>query len=70
LKGEEIPFVARIFSIVDVWDAMTNDRPYRKAIPHEEVISYLMDQSGRYFDPNVVDGFLRVLNMNNNKEKA
>ena len=42
LKGEEIPIAARIFSIVDVWDAMTNDRPYRKAIPHDEVISYLI----------------------------
>jgi HD-GYP domain-containing protein (c-di-GMP phosphodiesterase class II) len=69
LKGEEIPFVARIFAIVDVWDAMTNDRPYRKAIPHEEVISYLMDQSGQHFDPNVVDVFLRILNTYN-KEKA
>ena len=69
LKGEEIPKVARIFAIVDVWDAMTNDRPYRKAIPHEEVISYLMDQSGQHFDPDVVDVFIRILNTTN-KEKA
>jgi HD-GYP domain-containing protein (c-di-GMP phosphodiesterase class II) len=69
LKGEEIPTAARIFSIVDVWDAMTHDRPYRKAIPHEEVISYLTDQSGRYFDPNVVDVFISILNTSN-KEKA
>ena len=62
LKGEEIPIAARIFAIVDVWDAMTHDRPYRKALTHEEVISYLTDQSGRYFDPNVVDVFIHILN--------
>ncbi len=61
LKGEEIPLAARIFSIVDVWDAMTNDRPYRKAIPHDEVMSHLIDQSGRHFDPKVVDAFIRIL---------
>jgi putative nucleotidyltransferase with HDIG domain len=61
LKGEEIPIAARIFSIVDVWDAMTNDRPYRKAVPPEEVISHLMEQSGQHFDPNIVDVFMRVL---------
>ncbi|HWR57762.1 MAG TPA: HD domain-containing phosphohydrolase, partial [Thermodesulfovibrionales bacterium] len=55
LKGEEIPIAARIFAIVDVWDAMTHDRPYRKAIPCEEVIPHLTNQSGQYFDPNVVD---------------
>jgi HD-GYP domain-containing protein (c-di-GMP phosphodiesterase class II) len=62
LKGEEIPIAARIFAIVDVWDAMTNDRPYRKAIPHDEVISYLMEQSGRHFDPKIVNIFIRILN--------
>ena len=68
LKGEEIPIVARIFSIVDVWDAMTNDRPYRKAIPREEVISYLIDQSGRHFDPNIVNVFIHILSTHD-KEK-
>jgi HD-GYP domain-containing protein (c-di-GMP phosphodiesterase class II) len=62
LKGEEIPIAARIFAVVDVWDAMTHDRPYRKAIPREEVISYLTNQRGQYFDPNVVDVFIRILN--------
>jgi putative nucleotidyltransferase with HDIG domain len=69
LKGEEIPFAARIFAIVDVWDAMTHDRPYRKAIPDAEVLSYLKDQSGKYFDPNIVDVFIRILNLHN-KENA
>jgi putative nucleotidyltransferase with HDIG domain len=69
LKGEEIPIAARIFAIVDVWDAMTSDRPYRKAIPREEVLSYLTDQRGQYFDPNVADVFIRILNTSN-QEKA
>ena len=68
LKEEEIPIAARIFAIVDVWDAMTNDRPYRKAISREEVISYLTNQSGQYFDPNVVDVFIRILNTPNKEE--
>jgi putative nucleotidyltransferase with HDIG domain len=61
LKGEEIPLAARIFAIVDVWDAMTNDRPYRKAIPHDEVLAHLVNQSGRHFDPAIVEVFLRIL---------
>ena len=61
LKGDEIPIAARIFSIVDVWDAMTTDRPYRRAIPHNEVMAHLVDQSGRHFDPNIVDVFTRIL---------
>jgi putative nucleotidyltransferase with HDIG domain len=68
LKGKEIPLVARIFAIVDVWDAMTNDRPYRKAIPREKVISHLTDQSGRHFDPDVVDIFIRVLETYGNEK--
>jgi putative nucleotidyltransferase with HDIG domain len=69
LKGEEIPIGARIFAIVDVWDAMTNDRPYRKAIPHEEVMSHLKDQSGRHFDPKIVDMFIRILNTPRKKDE-
>lgn len=62
LKGEEIPISARIFAIADVWDAMTSDRPYRKGIAREEVLSYLKEQSGKHFDPNVVDLFIHILN--------
>ncbi len=61
LKGEEIPMAARIFAVVDVFDAMTNDRPYRKAMPRAEVIQYLKEQSGIHFDATVVDMFFRVL---------
>ena len=63
LKGEEIPIAARIFTVVDVFDAMTTDRPYRQAMPCEEVIQYLKDHSGIYFDPAVVDCFLRQLDL-------
>jgi putative nucleotidyltransferase with HDIG domain len=67
LKGVEIPLPARIFAIVDVWDAMTNDRPYRKAMPHEEVIAHIKSQSGQHFDPQVVDIFMRILNKHINR---
>ncbi|HET9589410.1 MAG TPA: HD domain-containing phosphohydrolase [Anaerolineales bacterium] len=59
LKGERIPLAARIFAVVDVWDALTNDRPYRKAWPHPRAIEYIRRQSGTYFDPQIVEVFLR-----------
>lgn len=62
LKGDEIPLAARIFAIVDVWDALTSDRPYRKAWPVEEVHSYIQEQAGKHFDPQVVDAFFSLLN--------
>ena len=58
LKGEEIPLPARIFAVVDVWDALTNDRSYRKAWPKNKATDYLREQAGQYFDPEVVDVFL------------
>lgn len=61
LKGEEIPLAARIFAVVDVWDALNSNRPYRKAWQPEEVLQYLRDQAGHQFDPKVVDTFLRLL---------
>jgi putative nucleotidyltransferase with HDIG domain len=61
LKGEEIPISARIFAIVDVFDAMSNDRVYRSAIPIEETIKYLNEQSGGHFDPAVVKVFIHLL---------
>jgi response regulator RpfG family c-di-GMP phosphodiesterase len=59
LKGEQIPMAARIFSVVDVWDALLSDRSYRVAWPREEVLDYIREQSGKYFDPEVVNTFLR-----------
>ena len=61
LKGEEIPISARMFAVVDVFDALINDRPYRRAMREEDVISYLREQSGRHFDPRIVDTFLQVV---------
>ncbi len=58
LKGEEIPLSARIFAVVDVWDALTSDRPYRKAWSKAEVHAYIQEQAGKHFDPEVVDAFL------------
>ena len=67
LKGEQIPIAARIFAIVDVWDALLSDRPYRQAWPEVKVIDYLKAQSGKHFDPEVVEVFLRVLEREKNK---
>lgn len=61
LKGEEIPLIARIFALVDVWDALTSDRPYRPAWEGERARQFIREQAGRHFDPNLVDKFLKVL---------
>jgi HD-GYP domain-containing protein (c-di-GMP phosphodiesterase class II) len=61
LKGEEIPLSARLFAVVDVWDALRSDRPYRSGWPSEQVIAYIQEGRGTHFDPQVVDLFLRVL---------
>lgn len=58
LKGDEIPLPARIFAIVDNWDALTSHRPYRDAWSQEKTIKYIEEQSGRKFDPLVVEAFL------------
>jgi PAS domain S-box-containing protein/putative nucleotidyltransferase with HDIG domain len=61
LKGENIPLTARIFAVVDVWDALRFDRPYRKAWSQEKVLDYIRSQSGIQFDPHVVDVFLALV---------
>ncbi|GEM44924.1 GAF and HD-GYP domain-containing protein [Deinococcus cellulosilyticus] len=61
LEGEQIPLAARIFSVVDVWDAMTSDRPYRKGMPEEDVMKHIQNQSGRHFDPQVVQAFVEMM---------
>ena len=61
LKGDQIPLAARIFSIVDVWDALTHDRPYRRAWSKEQALEYIRQGSGKHFDPRVVDAFLTLL---------
>ncbi|GAB4460139.1 MAG: hypothetical protein Kow0070_15970 [Anaerolineales bacterium] len=61
LKGEQIPLAARIFSVVDIWDALLSDRPYRKAWSREKVIAYIKEISGTILDPQVVEAFLKML---------
>ena len=61
LKGEEIPLIARLFAVVDVWDALSSDRPYRKGMPLQDVIEYLQKESGQLFDPAIVEKFLPLL---------
>ncbi len=61
LKGEEIPLAARLFAVADVWDALTSDRPYRKAWTREEALEYIRQQAGKQFDPRVVEVFLRII---------
>jgi HD-GYP domain-containing protein (c-di-GMP phosphodiesterase class II) len=60
LKGEQIPIAARIFAVVDVYDALTSDRPYRKAWTKEQAIEYILEEKGRFFDPRVVDVFMSL----------
>jgi len=61
LKGEAIPLAARLFAVVDVWDALTSDRPYRKAWDREKVIEHIKSLSGTHFDPKVVKVFLETI---------
>jgi len=61
LKGEQIPFAARVFAVIDVWDALRSNRPYRPGLPDEKVLDYLQEQSGKHFDPQVVERFLSLL---------
>lgn len=65
LQGEEIPLAARIFTIVDVWDALRSDRPYRSAWPREKVLEYIKEQSGSHFDPAVTEAFVEMLEEGN-----
>ncbi len=61
LTGEEIPLSARLFALVDVWDALSSDRPYRRAWELERVLDHLHGLSGTHFEPRLVEVFLRLL---------
>ncbi len=63
LKGEEIPLTARIFAVVDVYDALTSDRPYRRAWTKRKTAAYIRQQAGIHFDPKVVDIFYKMVRM-------
>lgn len=58
LRGEEIPIAARIFAVIDVWDALRHDRYYRKAWPEDETVAYIKEQAGKTLDPEIVGIFL------------
>jgi HD-GYP domain-containing protein (c-di-GMP phosphodiesterase class II) len=61
LVGETIPFSARIFAIVDVWDTLLSDRPFRRAWSKQDALQYIRDQSGKQFDPRVVEAFITLI---------
>jgi len=61
LAGEEIPIGARVITACDAFNAMTTDRPYRKAMPAEEAISELHNESGKQFDPQVIDALVEIV---------
>jgi PAS domain S-box-containing protein len=61
LKGEQIPLAARVFAVVDVWDALTSDRPYRKAWSRQQTLDYIREQTGKHFDPQVAQTLLAII---------
>jgi response regulator RpfG family c-di-GMP phosphodiesterase len=63
LAGDEIPLAARIFTVVDVYDAMHSNRPYRQGLPRNRIVAYLRENAGSKFDPMVVEAFLEVLDV-------
>jgi len=63
LKEGQIPLIARIFAVIDVWDALSSDRPYRKAWPQGDIYEHIVDQAGEHFDPKVVETWLKVFNI-------
>jgi HD-GYP domain-containing protein (c-di-GMP phosphodiesterase class II) len=61
LKGEGIPFIARVVSVADTWDACTTTRPYSRALPEAEALRVMERLRGTQLDPTILDAFLRVL---------
>jgi HD-GYP domain-containing protein (c-di-GMP phosphodiesterase class II) len=61
LRGAEIPWAARLFAVVDVWDALRSDRPYRKGWDHERICAHLRGQAGKHFDPMALELFFRMV---------
>jgi len=61
LTGKDIPFAARIFAVIDIWDALSSDRPYRLAWKRENILAYIRDLSGKQLDPEIVDVFLKIV---------
>jgi HD-GYP domain-containing protein (c-di-GMP phosphodiesterase class II) len=61
LRGEAIPLAARLFAVVDVWDALLSNRPYRAGWPAERVREYILKEAGRHFDPRAVEALSGLL---------
>lgn len=61
LKGEEIPLAARIFAVVDAWDAMRSERPYRGSLPRDKALKEIVNGAGTQFDPRVVRAFMALV---------
>jgi HD-GYP domain-containing protein (c-di-GMP phosphodiesterase class II) len=61
LSRKQIPLEARIFAVVDVWDALRSDRPYRQAWDIEKARQHIREQAGHHFDPKVVEYFLEII---------
>jgi HD-GYP domain-containing protein (c-di-GMP phosphodiesterase class II) len=70
LKGEDIPIAARIFAVVDIWDALLNERVYRNAWPEDKVIDYLKSAAGIELDPEIVEVFLEMIQEDSTKNWA
>lgn len=64
LKGNQIPFPARLFALVDVYDALISDRPYRSAWSKRDAVAYIESQSGKHFDPKIVPEFMDLIRKN------
>jgi PAS domain S-box-containing protein len=60
LEKAAIPLAARLFAVIDVWDALTSERPYRQAWPQDKAIAYIGEQAGRHFDPHAVESFMKI----------
>ena len=63
LMGEEIPLSARVFSVIDAWDAMTTERPYHRKFSKEKALEIITSASETQFDPNVVEKFIQFINL-------
>jgi HD-GYP domain-containing protein (c-di-GMP phosphodiesterase class II) len=61
LAGENIPLAARIFAVVDIWDALGSDRPYRPSWKRKDIMKYIQDISGKHLDPGIVNVFLQLM---------